>query len=64
MRVELKYGLITGLIGLVMNTCVSTLLGICGPVTAILAGAVAGFFAVREAPVATKQEAGKMGSSY
>jgi hypothetical protein len=45
---KVKYGLIAGGIALVLNICISTLFGICGPGVALIAGVAAGLLAVRE----------------
>ena len=56
MTAKVKVGLIAGVIGLVVNIPVSAFIGICGPVTALLAGAVAGFLAARQEKPATQGE--------
>jgi hypothetical protein len=45
---RVKYGLIVGAVGLVLNTCFSAIISCCGPLAALLAGAVAGALAARE----------------
>ena len=39
----IKIGLFVGGIGMVINACVATLLGLCGPVVALIAGGIAGY---------------------
>ncbi|MFO3795818.1 MAG: hypothetical protein ACK8QZ_00830 [Anaerolineales bacterium] len=48
MKTEIKIGLTVGAVGLILNSCVSLLLGICGPFLSLIAGAVAGLLAVRQ----------------
>ncbi len=45
MTAKVKFGLIAGVVGLLLNICVSAVMGICGPFTALLTGAAAGFLA-------------------
>ena len=58
-----KIGLIVGLIGLVLNVCVAGFFGICGPVLALIAGSIAGFFAVRQEKPLTKNEGARAGAT-
>jgi hypothetical protein len=44
---RVKYGLIVGLVGLILNACVSAAVGLCGPFLALLAGGAAGFLAAQ-----------------
>mgnify|MGYP000018976980 FL=1 len=62
MNPQTKYGLIIGLIGLIINTFVAAALGICGPVIALIGGAIAGFLAANEKKVAPKSENAKAGA--
>ncbi len=62
MQARVKFGLIVGLIGLVLNTCVSFAFGFCGPVTALIAGAVAGWLTARAEAAPTKSENAKAGA--
>lgn len=48
MTPKIKYGLIVGGVGLIPTIIVAALLGICGPVLALIAGAVAGLLANRQ----------------
>ncbi|MFN3742777.1 MAG: hypothetical protein ACK4VW_08920 [Anaerolineales bacterium] len=62
MRTEIKIGLIAGAVGLVLNICVSTVLGLCGPFLSLIVGAAAGLLAVRQGKPALKSEGRKMGA--
>ena len=62
MRPRVKYGLIVGIIGLILNTCVSVALGVCGPLTALAAGAAAGFLAAREEQAAEQANGARLGA--
>jgi hypothetical protein len=44
---RVKWGVIVGLVGMVANLVVSFVMGICGPLVTLLAGAIAGFLAAR-----------------
>lgn len=59
---RVKYGLIIGAVGLVLNACVSTALGICGPFTALLAGGVSGLLAAMQEKQPVKAEGAKAGA--
>jgi len=48
MTPRVKYGLIVGAVVLFVNVCVAAALPICGPMMALLAGAIAGFLTARE----------------
>jgi hypothetical protein len=62
MQPRIKMGLIVGVIGLVLNACASTLIGLCGPFVSLLAGGVAGYFASSQEKLATKQDGAKAGA--
>ena len=62
MRPRIKIGLIVGIIGLVLNACLSTFMGICGPFLTLLAGAVAGFIAARQEKLPSKGEGARAGA--
>ena len=62
MKHHVKIGLLVGAIGVVLNACVSFAVGICGPLTATVLGAVAGYFGVQKAALTSKKEGGKMGA--
>lgn len=62
MQPKIKIGLLVGVVGLVLNICVSAAIGLCGPAVSLLAGAVAGFFAARQEKPATKGEGAKVGA--
>lgn len=62
MTTQVKFGLIVGVIGLVVNICVSTLLGICGPVIALLGGGIAGFLTAQAEQAATRSDGARLGA--
>jgi len=62
MKPFIKFGLIAGSIGLVLNVCVSAAMGICGPFTSFLAGAAAGFLTAREEKAVTKGNGARSGA--
>lgn len=62
MSARIKFGLITGGIGLVLTACASIIMGCCGPLVSVVAGAVAGYFAVKVESPASQSEGGKMGA--
>jgi hypothetical protein len=63
MQPRLRIGLIVGVIGLVLNVCLSGLVGICGPFLSLLAGAGAGFFAARQEKLLIKSDGAKAGAA-
>ena len=62
MKPRVKYGLIVGIIGLVLNVCVSTAIGICGPVVALLAGVAAGFLAAQGEKASNQADGARLGA--
>lgn len=62
MRPRVKTGLIVGLVGLVLNGCVATILGVCGPLFTLLAGGLAGFLAARQEKVPIKGTGARLGA--
>lgn len=62
MQPRVKVGLLVGMIGLVINVFVSAMLGICGPVVSLIAGALAGYFAARQESPVTKNAGAKSGA--
>jgi len=60
---QVKYGLIVGGIGLVINACASAFVGLCGPFVMLLVGALAGFLTAREARLPSKSEASRTGAT-
>jgi len=62
MKSQYKFGLIVGVIGLVLNICVAGFMGLCGPLVSLLAGGVAGFFAAQQEKVATKGNGAQLGA--
>ena len=63
MRARTRIGLIVGVIGLVLNICVAGFIGFCGPVLSLIAGGLAGFFAVRQEKPLTKNEGARAGAT-
>ncbi len=61
MKARVKVGLLVGAIGFVLNLCVASLFGICGPGVSLIAGAFAGFFASRQEKPALKSDGAKAG---
>ncbi|GAB4456313.1 MAG: hypothetical protein Kow0070_06170 [Anaerolineales bacterium] len=62
MKPRIKMGLAIGALGLALNVCVSALVGFCGPVVSLVAGAAAGFFAVQQEKPSAKAEGGRVGA--
>lgn len=62
MKPRVKMGLAVGAVGLALNVCVAAFVGICGPVISLIAGAVAGYFAVQQEKPAAKGEGAKIGA--
>ena len=63
MQPRTRIGLIVGVIGLALNVCVSGFIGICGPFLSLVAGGVAGFFAVQQEKPFTKNEGARVGAT-
>jgi hypothetical protein len=62
MSPKIKYGLIVGVVGLVVNICVSAAVGVCGPFTALIAGGVAGFLTAQAEKTSTKGDGARAGA--
>lgn len=62
MKATVRYGLIVGVIGLVLNICVALVLGFCGPLATIIAGAIAGYLGARAETTVTKGDAAREGA--
>jgi hypothetical protein len=62
MQPRIKFGLIIGAIGLVLNVCLSTFLGLCGPFFALLAGALSGVLAARQEKLPTRGAGARAGA--
>jgi len=60
MKPHVKTGLIVGAVGLVVNTIASALLGLCGPLVALIVGAIAGLLAVGRVQGPTKADSAKL----
>ena len=63
MKPRYKIGVLAGLGALIINAAVATILGLCGPAVALLAGAVAGFFASQKETPVNKGEGARIGLS-
>lgn len=63
MQPRVRIGLIVGAIGLVLNICASGLFGVCGPLLSLIAGGVAGYFAVQREKPTVKQEGRRVGAT-
>lgn len=62
MKPHVKFGLIVGAIGAALNICVATVMGLCGPGVALIAGAIAGFLAAKQAEtLLSKSDGARMG---
>jgi hypothetical protein len=61
MRPRIKNGLIIGAIGLVLNACIASAVGLCGPGAALLVGALAGFFTALQEKLPTKSAGAQAG---
>lgn len=59
---RVKVGLLVGGIGLLLNICIATAFGLCGPMLALLSGAVAGFLAAQQEKAPTKGEGARIGA--
>jgi hypothetical protein len=59
---RVKYGLIVGIIGLMLNACVSAALGLCGPLLALLAGGAAGFLAAQGERASSQTDGARLGA--
>ena len=62
MQPRIKMGLIVGVIGLVLNVCVSGFIGLCGPFASMLAGGVAGFLTANQEKLTTKADGARAGA--
>ena len=60
MKPHVKTGLIVGTVGLVVNTIASALMGLCGPLVALVVGAIAGLLAVGKVQGPTKADSAKL----
>jgi len=62
MKPRIRIGLMVGAVALILNLVVAFVLGLCSPVLAAVAGAVAGWFTAREENSGNKGEAAKAGA--
>lgn len=60
MKPHVKVGLIVGAVGLVVNTIASAFMGLCGPLVALVVGAIAGLLAVGKVQGPTKADSAKL----
>lgn len=63
MKPSIKMGLLVGVIGMVLNVCVSAGVGLCGPGVSLVAGAVAGYLAAYQGKAATKGNGARDGAT-
>ena len=63
MQPRTRAGLIIGVIGLIINICVAGFVGFCGPFFSLIAGGVAGFFAVQQEKPLTKNNGARVGAT-
>ena len=63
MQPRTRIGLIVGAIGLLLNICVATLAGFCGPVLSLVAGGIAGYLATHREKPYTKKEGARAGAT-
>ena len=63
MQPRVRLGLIVGVIGLVLNTCVAGAVGLCGPFVSLIAGAAAGFFAAQQEKLPNKRDGARAGAT-
>ena len=57
------FGVIVGIVGLVINSCVAFAVGFCGPFTGLLFGAVAGFLAATREKLPEKGDNARAGAT-
>ncbi len=62
MSIRVRYGLIAGVISLLVTACAASVFGLCGPVIPLIAGGVAGYLAVRKEMPAIQGDGGKAGA--
>jgi len=63
MQPRTRIGLIVGAIGLLLNICVATFAGFCGPVLSLVAGGIAGYLATQREKPYTKKEGARAGAT-
>ena len=63
MKARIKFGLIVGGIGLILNICVCFMIGLCGPVVALLAGVIAGLLAAQQEVLTYKKDGALCGAT-
>lgn len=63
MQPRIRLGLIVGVIGLVLNTCVAGFVGFCGPFLSLIAGGIAGYLAAQQEKPSAKNEGARIGAT-
>ncbi len=63
MQPRTKIGLIFGITGLVLNTCFSGFMSVCGPVIALIMGGTAGYLATQQERPTTRNAAAPIGAT-
>ena len=63
MKPKVRWGLIVGLMGMVANVLVSFVLGLCGPLVALVVGAIAGAAAVGQVRPTERRQAAEEGGA-
>ena len=58
-----RYGIIVGVIGLIVNIFIAGFIGLCGPVTSLVAGAVAGYLAARAVHALVRGDGARVGAT-
>ncbi len=62
MQPRMRFGLIVGVVGLLVNIPVSALMGICGPFVALIAGVLAGILAARGESPSSQADGARTGA--
>lgn len=62
MQPRIKIGLIFGITGLVLTTCFSAFMSVCGPILSLIAGGVAGYLAADQEKPTARNEAARIGA--
>jgi hypothetical protein len=62
MKPFVKFGVIAGLVGLVVIIPISAFLGLCGPLVTLVAGAVAGYLSAYFGEVPTRRDGAQSGA--
>ncbi len=62
MKPYVKFGLISGVVGLLVIIPIAAVMGVCGPVVPLVAGGIAGFLSAYMGGFMTRQEAAQKGA--